>query len=166
MDLLLFGGLAVGVYFLWNKVFGPGGGGANSQNNSSIQANSAATVANDLAASQAAGVQQSTPDSTLNGYATSIFQLIGNGGGPPVDDGTSGQVLAMIQNLKNQTDWYRLVQLFGTKQYNSGGSFSVCALTGMGCDSYDLPALLRLSLPAQGLIDLNNFFLGQGMQMI
>lgn len=166
VTLVTLGAVGVGGYFLY-KLISSGGGlnsGTNS-NNTGIQTNSAATAQTDLAASQAKGIAQSLADSQLNGYATQLYQLIGNGGGPPVDDNTAIQIDQIVTQVQNSTDWFRLVQLFGTKQYNSGGSFTTCALLGMGCDSYDLPSLLGLSLPAANKASVNSYFSDQGINV-
>lgn len=125
-------------------------------NNSSIDTNSAATAAADLAKTQADGVTQILSDSTLNGIATTLFQLLGN-------DGDQSTIVNNVIQVNNAADWYRLVQLFGTKKFNSGGSFNSCALIGIGCDSYDLPGALRLVLDAQHLQDINSYFVDQGI---
>lgn len=155
--VLPIGVLAIGGYLVY-KFVGSGATGT-AQNNANINANTAATAASDLSASQAAGVAQTVSDSTLNGYADTLYQLLGNGGDPAQID----QVVTMVNNA---TDWYRLVQLFGTKQFNSGGSFSTCALLGLGCDSWDLLSALRNVLPAQNLANINTYFSDQGINVV
>jgi hypothetical protein len=91
---------------------------------------------------------------------------LGNGGGPPVDSGTASQVDQIVTQVNNATDWYRLIQIFGTKKYNSGGAFTTCALTGLGCDSYDLVSLLRLAMPASNLANINTYFSEQNIPAI
>lgn len=162
--VLTVGILAIGGFLLY-KFFGSGGGTGTGQNNADIDKNTGDSTAKDLAASLAAGIQQQVPDSTLNGYADSLYQLLGNGGGPPVDSGTAAQVDGIVTQVNNSTDWFRLLQLFGTKKYNSGGAFSACGLTGFGCDSYDLVSLLRLTMPAQNLANINSYFSDQGINV-
>ncbi len=72
---------------------------------------------------------------------------------------------SMIANVQNDADWYRLVQLFGTKQFNSGSWLSACALSGglLGCDSYDLVAAIRSALSPQQIQVINNYFLYRSM---
>lgn len=165
MSLLTIGALVGGGYLLY-KYFLSGNATGTGQNNAAIDQNSAATAATDIANSQSKGITQSLPDSELNGYADSIFQLIGNAGGDPViDTGTASQVDNIVTQVNNDTDWFRLVQLFGTKKFNSGGAFSTCALVGLGCDSYDLPGLLRLTMPSGNLSSINSYFSDMGMSV-
>lgn len=164
-NLLTIAVVTVGGYLVWKYVIN-GSGNGTSQNNAAIDTNTAAAAASDLAASKAKGIQQQLSDTELNGYADSIFQLIGNAGGDPViDGGTAAAVDNIVTQVNNDTDWFKLVQLFGTKKFNSGGSVSSCALLGLGCDSYDLPGLLRLTLPAANLSNINSYFSDQGMSV-
>lgn len=163
--ILPIGILGIGGVLLY-KLFANGGGTATGQNNTAIDASTAAAASADLAKSKQAGVAQITPDTTLNAYSDQLYQLLGNGGGPPVDDNTAIQVDQIVTQVNNATDWYRLVQIFGTKKYNSGGPLSACALTGLGCDSYDLISLLRISLPAINLANINTYFSGQNIPAI
>jgi hypothetical protein len=64
---------------------------------------------------------------------------------------------------QNAADWYALVQAFGTKQFNSGGSFTMCALLNMGCDSYDLPTAIRSVLTSDELATINSYFSNAGI---
>lgn len=165
MNLLTIAAVGVGGYLLYKYVLS-GSQTGTGQNNAAIDQNTAASAAADLAAANAQGIKQQLPDSELNGYADSIFQLIGNAGGDPtIDAGTAASVDNMITQVNNDADWFRLVQLFGTKKYNSGGSFSACALLGLSCDSYDLPGLLRLTMPAGNLSSINSYFSDQGMSV-
>lgn len=165
-NLLTIAVVGVGGYLVWKYVINGSGGNGTSQNNSDIDKNTLDAAANDLAKSKAKGIQQELPDTELNGYADSIFQLIGNAGGDPViDSGTAAAVDNIVTQVNNDTDWFRLVQLFGTKKYNSGGSMSSCALLGLGCDSYDLPGLLHLTMPAANLSNINSYFSDQGMSV-
>lgn len=160
--ILPLGLLGVGGFLLY-KFFANGAGTGTSQNNAAIDQNTAAAAAADLAKSQQAGIAQTISDSNLNGYATALYQLLGSGGGPPIDDSTAYQIDNIVTQVNNATDWYRLVQLFGTKKYNSGGTWSACGLTGLGCDSYDLPSALRIAMPAASLSNINTFFSDQNI---
>lgn len=164
-QLVTLAAVGIGGYLVWKYVLN-GSGNGTSQNNAAIDQNTAASAASDLAKSLAKGIQQQLSDTELNGYADSIFQLIGNAGGSPIiDAGTAASVDNIVTQVNNDTDWFKLVQLFGTKKYNSGGSMSSCALLGLGCDSYDLPGLLRLTMPAQNLQNINSYFSDQGMSV-
>lgn len=158
--ILPLGILAAGGFLIW-KFFGSGSS-AGSQNNAAIDASTAATAASDLAASQAAGVQQSLPDSTLNTMSDTLYQLIGN------YTGDYSSIDNVVTQVQNNTDWYRLLQIFGTKKFNSSGSsFNSCALTGglFGCDSWDLGSALKNTLPAEAIANINTYFSDQGMSI-
>lgn len=159
MNFILIGAAIVGAYLLFKKI-GSGTLTAGGQNNAGINSASATSSANDLANANAKGIIQTIPDTTLNGYATTLYQLLGNSGSTPMSDSDFTNFYTMIANVQNDADWYRLVQLFGTKQFNSGSWLSACALSGglVGCDSYDLVAAIRAALGAQQIIVLNNYF--------
>jgi hypothetical protein len=164
MNFILIGAAIVGAYFLFKKL-GSGTLTAGGQNNAGINSSSASTSASDLASAQAKGISQTIPDTTLNGYATTLYQLLGNAADVPMSDTDFGNIYTMIANVQNDADWYRLVQLFGTKQFNSGGWLTSCALSGglLGCDSYDLVAALRAALSATQVSVINNYFLYRQM---
>ncbi len=164
-NLITIAAVLGGGYLLYKYVLS-GSQTGTGQNNAAIDQNTAASAAKDLAAAAAKGIKQQLPDTELNGYADSIFQLIGNAGGDPlIDSGTAAQVDNIVTQVNNDADWYRLVQLFGTKKFNSGGAFSACALLGLSCDSYDLPGLLHLTMPAANLSNINSYFSDQGMSV-
>lgn len=156
--ILPLGVIAVGGYLVYQFMNSSSLTTGTSANNATTDANTASTVANDLAASQAAGVQQTISDSTLSGYADTLFQLLGNGGDP-------GTIAQTVDQVNNMTDWLRLVQLFGTRQFATS-SFSTCALLGLGCQSYDLQSALRAVLPASEIANINTYFSDQGIQVV
>lgn len=156
--------LGVGGYFLFKKL-SSGTLTAGGQNNAGINTSSAASAASDLAAVTAKGVKQALSDTTLNGYATTLYQLLGSSGGPPLSPTDFTNFYTILTNIQNDADWYRMVQLFGTKQFNSGSWISMCAVSGglVGCDSYDLPAAMRAALGPDQIGVVNNYFLYQTM---
>lgn len=165
VGILTVGLLAVGGYFAYKFISGAGNG--NTSNATGVQQTSAATASNDLTKSQST-FTQSVPDSSLNGIANQIFQLVGNDGSTPVSDDTAYSVEQLLFNLNNSTDWFRLVQLFGTKQMNTGGWLSMCALTGYQCSALDLPSFLGLTLSATAKQVINQYFqdMGNGLQTV
>jgi hypothetical protein len=99
MDLLLIGGLGLAAYFLLNKL----GGGletGTSSNNTAIDQNTSTAVANDQTAAAAQGIKQTLSDSTLNGMATTIFNMAGNGADP-------GDIVQTVDQVNNYADWLR-----------------------------------------------------------
>lgn len=146
--------VAIGGYLAYTYL---GSGSDQGANNSSIDTNTADTAASSLQAAQAAGQTQTVSDSVLNGYATTLFQLIGNGG----DHST---IINTVDQVNNEVDWYRLVQLFGTKKFAST-TWGTCSLFGFGCDSYDLPSALKMTLTDSEISNLNTYFSDQGMNV-
>jgi hypothetical protein len=153
--------VAGGGYLIWKYLLSGSAGinSATSSNNSTSTANTASTAASDLAASQSKGVTQTIADSTISGYADSLFQLLAN-------DGDPSSIVQIVTQVNNATDWYRLVQLFGTRQFNTGSQFSACALLGLACDSLDLSSALRATLPASYVSNINTYFSEQGINVV
>lgn len=154
--IAILAGLGIGGYLLYNFLSGNDSGTA--QNNASIDANSASTAQQSLQTAQNAGIQQTIDDTTLNGYATAITNLITTQNTFPVDYSTALQIQNIVLACNTITDWYRLVQLFGTKKYNAGGSQSLCSWFAINCQSADLPGLLKAALPADQLNTIGNYF--------
>lgn len=144
--------------FLAYKFFGNGGASSTSQNNAAIDQTTAASAAADVKQSQEKGVPQTLSDSTLAGLANSIELAINSDSDPLT-------VENYVVQVQTDTDWYRLVQLYGTRKFNSGGAFSSCALSAglWGCDSYDLQSSLRAFLPADKISNINTYFSDQGI---
>lgn len=144
--------------FLAYKFLGVAGNSATTQNNAAIDQTTASTAAADVKQSQEKGVPQTLSDSTLAGLANSIELAINSGSDPLT-------VENYVVQVQTDTDWFRLVQLYGTRKFNSGGVFSSCALSAglWGCDSYDLQSSLRAFLPADKISNINTYFSDQGI---
>lgn len=156
--VVMLGALGIGGYFLYTflKTSTPGAG--TTANNAAVTTTSAATAASALQASQASGVVQSINDTTLNGYATSLTNLITTQDTFPVDADTAMQIQNIVVQMNTATDWLRLVQLFGTKNYNAGGSQSLCSWFAINCQQADLPGLLKVALPPSNINTINSYF--------
>jgi len=154
-DLLMLGIVGVAGYLVYKNFLG--GGTGTSSNNTAIDQNTASTVANDQAAAAAQGIVQSISDSTLSTLANTLYYEMGNGAAP-------SDVVNNVSSVNNYADWLRLVQLYGTKKFDTGTSaFSSCSLLGLGCDSLDLGTTLKTFLPAAYLSNLNSYFSDQGI---
>jgi hypothetical protein len=154
--LAVLGGAGYLAYKLLNGGLTPGTG--TTANNNAITATSATTAAAATAASTAAGVKQTVPDSTLNGYVTAITNIITPSTTFPLDEDTSQQVQNIVISVNTKTDWYRLVQLFGTKNYNAGGSGSLCGWFAIDCQQADLPGLLKVALQPDVISAIDSYF--------
>jgi hypothetical protein len=154
----LIGGLAYLSYqfFTGNSSLSPGAG--TTANNSAITTSTASTSQAAVTASTAAGIKQTIPDSTLNGYVTAITNTITPADSFPLDENTSQTVQNIVCQVNTKTDWYRLVQLFGTKNYNGGGSQSLCSWFAIDCQQADLPGLLKVALQPDVLSNINTYF--------
>ncbi len=153
-DLILPAVVLVGAYFLLNNLLGDSG---TSQNNATIEANTAATVAADLAAAQAAGQTQTIADSTLSSYADTLYALMT---ADPIDQ---AGILGIMITPNNQVDFSRLEQLFGTRKANLGPWYSACALTSYNCDSVNLGTFLAVALDATHKSEINSYYSAQGI---
>lgn len=158
MPVVTIGGLGIVGYLAYTFLKGSTPGAGTTANNAAVNTNSANAAASSLAAAQAAGITQQLPDATLNGFATSLTNLITTQDTFPVDAATAMQIQNIVLNVDTSVDWYRLVQLFGTKKYNAGGNWSVCNWVGAWCQDADLPSLLRIALPASNLSTINSYF--------
>jgi len=156
--VVTLGALGIGGYFLYQFLKGSTPGAGITANNNSITTASASTAASSLAAAQAQGIAQSIDDTTLNGYATAIANIITPISSFPVDADTAMQVQNIVTQMNTSADWFRLVQLFGTKNYNAGGSQSLCSWFAIGCNSADLPGMLKATLPASTINTINSYF--------
>jgi len=155
----VLGGVGYLAYKLLNGGLGsvtPGAG--TTANNAGITATSATTAAAGVAAAAAAGIKQTVPDSTLNGYVTAITNLITPSTTFPLDEDTSQQVQNIVISVNTKADWYRLVQLFGTKNYNAGGSQSLCSWFAIDCQQADLPGLLKVALQPDVISAIDSYF--------
>lgn len=153
------GGVGYLAYKLLNGGLGsvtPGAG--TTANNSNIATTTASTSQAAVTASTAAGIKQTIPDSTLNGYVTAITNTITPADSFPLDENTSQTVQNIVCQVNTKTDWYRLVQLFGTKNYNGGGSQSLCSWFAIDCQQADLPGLLKVALQPDVLSNINTYF--------
>ena len=142
------------VYYLVTQVLGDTG---TTSNNSTVDSNTAATVAADLAAAQAAGQTQTIPDSTLSSYADTLYQLMV---ADPLDQ---AGILGIMIQPNNQVDFSRLEQLFGTRKANTGPWYSACALTGYQCDSVNLGTFLSVALDSTHKSEINSYYSAQGI---
>lgn len=146
-------------YFLYTFISKASPTSGTAANNAAVNTNSAATAASSLAAAQAAGVAQTIDDTTLNGYATTLTNLlIQSNQGWPLPADAQAQVQNVVLNVNTSADWFRLVQLFGTKSYNAGSSYSLCGMFGIACQTADLPSLIRLAVAPAVLSTINSFF--------
>jgi hypothetical protein len=141
-------------YYLFTQVLGDSGTTAN---NSTVEANTTATVAADLAAAQAAGIKQTIPDSTLSSYADTLYQLMV---ADPIDQAS---IFGIMIQPSNQVDFSRLEQLFGTRKANTGPWYSACALTSFQCDSVNLGTFLAVALDASHRSEVNSYYSMQGI---
>lgn len=156
--VVMLGALGIGGYFLYQFLQGSTPGAGTTANNAAITTSTASTSSAALQASQAAGVAQTINDTTLNGYVTSLTNLITTQSSFPLDSDTAAQVQNIVIQMNTATDWLRLVQLFGTKNYNGGGSQSLCSWFAINCQSADLPGLLKVALPASNISTINSYF--------
>lgn len=146
-------GILVAGYFV-GKRFGLFGGGANADNNATIDANNKAAIQAALDAAKNSGLGQTVTDAQLNGLATSIYQM-----GVQSTPDQDGIMYAVIQ-VNTLTDLLRLMQLFGTKQVAQSW-FDTCSLLGFNCQSLDLPAFLRAVLDASHIATINSYLSNQ-----
>lgn len=153
-DLIMGAVVLVGGYFLFTKLFG--GGSGTTANNNLTTANTTATAAGDIATAKASGGKQTVNDTTLNTLANTLQQQIAN------QDDPSNIVNNVVQ-VNTLVDWLRLVQLFGTRSFNTGSWYSACNLTGYNCDALDLGSALRAALPADYIANINSYFSDQGI---
>lgn len=156
--VVMLGALGIGGYVLFQFLKGSTPGAGTTANNNAITSSSTTTANTAVNASTAAGIPQSINDTTLNGYATSLTNLITTQDTFPVDSNTAMQVQNIVTSMNTATDWLRLVQLFGTKNYNAGGSQSLCNWFAINCQSADLPGLLKVALPPSNLNTINSYF--------
>lgn len=152
-DLIVPAVVLAGAYYIFTQL----GDNGTSQNNTTVDKNTADTAAAALAAAKAAGSQQTVSDTTLNSLANSLYQEMVQ---DPVDQ---AQVFENLIQVNTQTDWQRLVQLFGTRKANTASWYSTCALTGYSCDSVDLGTFIKFALDDQHRSEVNSFFSMQGI---
>lgn len=153
-DLIVPAIVLGGAYYLFTQVLG---GSGTSANNSTVEANTAATVAADLAAAKAAGQTQTIADSTLSSYADTLYQLMVS---DPIDQAA---ILGIMITPNNQVDFSRLEQLFGTRKANLGSWYDACALTSFQCDSVNLGTFLAVALDSTHKSEINSFYSAQGI---
>lgn len=153
-DLIVPAIVLGGAYYLITQVLGDGG---TTSNNNAIDQNTAATVAADLAAAQAAGQTQTVSDSTLSSYADTLYQLMVS------DPINQAAILGIMISVNNQVDFSRLEQLFGTRKANTGPWYSACALTSYQCDSVNLGTFLAVALDSTHRSEINSFYSMQGI---
>lgn len=161
MPVVMLGALGVGGYFLMQMLKTSTPGAGITANNNAITTTSASTAASSLATAQAAGIAQTINDTTLNGYATTIANTITPIVSFPVDSDTAMTIQNIVTQMNTSADWFRLVQLFGTKNYNAGGSQSLCSWFAIGCNSADLPGMLKATLPQSTVNTINSYFATQ-----
>lgn len=158
MPVVMLGALGVGGYFLLQMLKTSTPGAGITANNNAVTTTSAATAASSLAAAQAKGIAQSIDDTTLNGYVTAITNTITPVSSFPLDSDTAMTIQNIIVQMNTSADWFRLVQLFGTKNYNAGGSQSLCSWFAIGCNSADLPGMLKATMPQSNINTINSYF--------
>lgn len=151
MPLVVLGG----AYLLFSKFFGDNGTGSN---NSTVDANTAATSAAGVQQAAASGSKQTITDSTLSTLANTLYYQFT---ASTLDQ--SGMLNNLIQ-VNTWADWQRLVQLFGTRRGDVNPSwYDMCQLTGYNCDAVDLGTFINLSLDATRKQELNSYFSAQGI---
>jgi hypothetical protein len=146
MPLLLLGG----GYLLFTKILGAGGTGSN---NSTVDANTAATSAAGVQQAAAAGSKQTITDSTLSTLANTLYYQF-----TASTPDQSGMLNNLIQ-VNTWADWQRLVQLFGTRRGDVNPSwYDACQLTGFNCDAVDLGTFINQTLDSTRKQELNSYF--------
>jgi hypothetical protein len=142
-------------YYIFTQL-DPGDTGTTSNNNV-VDANTTAAASAAVKALQDAGMKQTVSDTTLSGLANSIYQYLVQ------DPPDQSSAMYAIVSVNNQLDWQKLVQFFGTRKANTGGSYSACALTGYLCDSVDLLTFIKMSMDAEHRSNINSFFSEQSI---
>lgn len=92
----------------------------------------------------------SYPDSIYTELANALYYL---GTDPDSDD-----VISIFKEMKNTTDLFKLEAAFGTRKYNTGGWFTLCAILSTNCDRLTMSAAMRLILPGTAVTTINNYF--------
>jgi hypothetical protein len=153
-DYILPLGLLALVGYVAYKFLGPSAAGAS--NNATATAQNA-TAADAAYTASAAAVPQSMDDVQLNSIATQIYNSATTGG-----TGDTDNVVYQLSLINNTTDFYRLWQLFGTKQMGAS-FFSTCSLLGFDCTALDLASFVKASLSTDQLATVNQNFEGNGI---
>ena len=157
-------GLLVGGYLLYKNFFS---GGGVATNNNVVDQNTANTANADLAKATASGSPQTIADSTLSAIANTLneqLQKVISSGDD--DDTLKMEIRNNVISVNSAADWYKLVTLFGSRKFNTGGDFSVCSWTGLECDSLDLISALKLALDPINKNVIDSFFANQGINVI
>jgi hypothetical protein len=157
---VLLGALGIGAYFLWSKLF-PGGSGAaqNEANNAAITASTQGALQSDIATLQSQGATQTISNAEASGIASQLYDL--GISGNPVPQANQDKMQNLIIQVNSQLDYDTIAQYFGTKNANTGFSFS--NLFGSNNTSYDLAAWLGATLDAAHLATVDQFFSAQGI---
>jgi hypothetical protein len=170
--LLVPAAIIGGGYLLYKKISSSTTTGT-SANNTITDTNTAATAAADVAKAQATAAASGTAaqtlsDSTINTLADTLNQqlqqIISFNNTP-----TSDQMMAIRNNVisvNTATDWYKLVQVFGSRKFNTGGSQSLCSWFAINCDSLDLGTALKMALDQSNLSIIDSFFAGQSIPVV
>lgn len=145
-DLILIGGVGLLAYFVL-KNFLPNLGQGVSQNNTQTAATTTDAYNADLAAAQSAGGQQSLSATAIAAMASQIdndLQSTSFWTGSPTPD--LADAVAQVDKINNSVDWYALIKAFGVRNYNTGGSQSLCSWFAIECTQVGLVAALQAAI--------------------
>ncbi len=97
--------------------------------------------------------KQNYPDTTYQGWANTIYTLVDG-----CDFGTnSPKVMLIFSNLKNDTDYLKLVKAFGKKTINNCG-------WGSGTYNGDLPTVLNKEVSTDIIDKINKYLSSNGFK--
>lgn len=154
-ELIVPAAIIGGGYFLLKKVgvFS----NANSQNNSAIDAQTAAANAAAISVAKSSGINQTVSQAQLNSLAIDIYNK-----GVASDVDQDGIVNDVIQ-VNTLVDLLALKQAFGTKQANAGSWLSTCSLIGLNCQAYDMDSFLKAVLDSSHINTINGYLSAQNI---
>jgi uncharacterized protein (UPF0333 family) len=144
-DLLLFGAVGIGLYFLFTKLLPNFGQGVNENNAGSAAATTTAAAA-DTAAAAAAGSKQTLSNSSIAAMASTInndLQITDFSGNP---NPNLMDAVTQVAQCNTAADWFALITAFGNKNFNTGGALSLCSWTASECTSMGLVAALQAAI--------------------
>jgi hypothetical protein len=144
-DLFLFGAVGVGLYLLVTKLL-PNLGQGISQNNAGAAAATTSAGQADATAAAAAGSKQTLSNSAIAALASTInndLQVTDFSGNP---NPSLSDAVTQVAQCNTAADWFALVNAFGVKSFNTGGSLSLCSWTASECTSMGLVAALQAAI--------------------
>lgn len=167
VPLVVLTAAGVGLYFLWNKLFpnGPGGAASPAQaaTNTTAATNQQASTkplspyTGTVAADVASGITPSLSDTVLGSMASQMTTAMQNGGANLSNNGSnSEQVANIFIAVNNKADVDRLYQLFGTPAFNTAGWESECQLLGINCSALDMFAALNAYCTVGDIATMND----------